>query len=239
MEKDPIATLERVASIGFKFVEPAGLFGLSPREFRSVVEDLGMRIGSSHTPWAGREPVNEAIEIAGKLGLQEVAVGYLADGFADLDAIKRTADKVRALQADFASAGLELFLHNHWWEFAKLDGRFVIDHFLDYCPDIKFELDLYWAAHYGDNDVPSVIRKYRERTILFHVKDGDFSRAERGPLLPLGDGKMDLPACLREADPKRVRYFVFEMDRCATDLWAATEKSYRYMDSLVNGGNGV
>jgi len=236
MEKDPVATLRRVSEIGFKFVEPAGLFGLPPQEFRRVVEDFGMKIGSSHTPWAGRDATSEAIDIAGELGINQVAVGYLADGFSDVDTIRRTAETVNALQVDYAKAGIGLFLHNHSWEYAMLDGRFVIDHFLDHCPDIEFELDLYWAAHFGDNDVPEVIRKYRDRTIMFHVKDGDFSRVKRGPLLPLGEGRMDLAACLREADPDRVKYFVFEMDRCATDLWAATEKSFRHLDALVNGG---
>ena len=233
MAKDPIETLRRVARIGFKFVEPASLFNISPREFRKTVEDLGMQIGSSHSPWAGHQEIAKTIDVAGELGLKQVVGGYMQDGFADLDAIKSTADKVNELQESLAQAGFELFLHNHWWEFAPIEGRLAIDHLLDLCPTIKLELDLYWAAHFGDQDVPALMRRLKDRIVLLHVKDGDFSPIQGAPLLALGDGKMDLPACLAETDADRVGYYVFEMDRCATDYWEATEKSFRYLETLA------
>ena len=44
------AVLSQLADIGFKGVEPFHLFGKTPSEFRAQVEDLGMRISSSHFP---------------------------------------------------------------------------------------------------------------------------------------------------------------------------------------------
>ena len=41
-QKDFKTVLEQVAAIGFKGVEPAGLYGMTPREFRTHVNDLGM-----------------------------------------------------------------------------------------------------------------------------------------------------------------------------------------------------
>ena len=40
--KDFVDMLKLVAIIGFKGVEPAGFYNLSPKEFRKIVNDLGM-----------------------------------------------------------------------------------------------------------------------------------------------------------------------------------------------------
>ena len=54
------AVLKRVADIGYKGVEPFNLFGMSPSAFRTRVQELGMTVCSSHTPWANRSEIGEA-----------------------------------------------------------------------------------------------------------------------------------------------------------------------------------
>ena len=52
---DFVSVLKRVAEIGYKYVEPAGLWNVRPSEFKKVLDDLGLKMVSSHTPWA-RDP---------------------------------------------------------------------------------------------------------------------------------------------------------------------------------------
>ena len=233
MESDPRGTLEAVSKIGYAQVEPAGLYGFTPTELRKLVEDLGMKIGSSHMPWANRTPTAEAIEVAKELGLNKIACGYGPEDFASLESIKRTADEVNRLVETVAKANLKLFMHNHAWEYKMLEGRLAIDHFLDICPDVLFELDLYWAANFGANDTPALVRRFADRIPLLHVKDAPLLEDE--PNVALGEGEMDLPACIQEANTDRLEALVFEMDHCATDLLEAAKKSFEY---LVNSGLG-
>ena len=46
--EDFIGVLKDVAKIGYKGVEPAGLFDHDPKEIKKIVDDLGMTVSSNH-----------------------------------------------------------------------------------------------------------------------------------------------------------------------------------------------
>ncbi|MXY56561.1 MAG: sugar phosphate isomerase/epimerase, partial [Gammaproteobacteria bacterium] len=117
------AVLERLAAIGYQGVEPFNLFGKTPQSFKAQVEDLGMVVSSSHHPWANRTDTSEVVDTVSALGLTRAAGGFGPDDFTDLDAVKRTADTVNSLIDALFPHGLNLFLHNHWWEFAEIEGK--------------------------------------------------------------------------------------------------------------------
>ena len=121
-EKDFVGVLKRVAAIGYKGVEPAGFWNLTPKELKKIVTDLGMVISSTHSPWANPDNLNQVIEVASELGIDLVACGYGRNDFKDLDAIKATADKVNGMQEKLAAAGITLFQHNHDFEFERIKG---------------------------------------------------------------------------------------------------------------------
>ena len=119
--KDFAAVLKKVADIGYKYVEPAGFWDMRPTELKKMVEDLGMGMVSSHSPWArGKANTGECMEIASILGLNKIVCGYGPDDFKDLDAIKKTADITNEM--------CEIF--NHLLEFGGTQipepGRFNI-----------------------------------------------------------------------------------------------------------------
>ncbi len=229
-KQDFIQVLKWVADVGYKGVEPAGFWGLTPKELKSITDDLGLEISSSHSPWF-REPeqAQEVIDTAGVLGLKTVCCGFGPADFQDLAAIKRTADKVNQLQELAAKAGLTLFQHNHAWEFAKIDGRYAYDIYIELCPKIMFQLDAYWSANHGANDPVEMVKRFRDRCILMHIKDGTF--CPEIPMLPLGTGKMDIPATVAAADPALNKWVIVELDNCVIDMNYALKKSYRYMVS--------
>ena len=51
-KEDFANVVRRVADIGYKVVEPAGLHDFAPAEFRAFLDDLGLEMFSSHSPWA-------------------------------------------------------------------------------------------------------------------------------------------------------------------------------------------
>ena len=43
-QDDFVSVLKKVADIGYKYVEPAGLWNLRPREFKKIIADLGLEM---------------------------------------------------------------------------------------------------------------------------------------------------------------------------------------------------
>ncbi|MDD5599927.1 MAG: sugar phosphate isomerase/epimerase [Victivallaceae bacterium] len=228
-QKDFTAVLKKIAGIGYAGVEPAGFWDLSPAEFKKIVTDLGMKVSGSHSPWCrSTDDVNQAIETAGILDVDKVACGYGRDEFKDLDSIKKLADIVNPMQRKLAENGITLFQHNHEFEFERLsDGRLAYEAYLDYCPDIKFEIDTYWSTNFGKEDPYEMLKKFSSRAILLHIKDGDFN-LER-TMLAAGDGLMNFPHVLEAMDPEVTQWLVVEIDNCKTDMFEAIEKSYNYL----------
>jgi sugar phosphate isomerase/epimerase len=222
-----IAVLEKVAEIGFAGVEPAGLFGHTPQEVRHIVEDLGMTVSSNHQPWPNRENLAEVAEVAAGLGTTMVICGFGPDNFKTLDDIKATAETANFIVERLTASGLSVAVHNHWWEFEILDGRLKYDIFMEMCPGLLCELDLYWASNFGANDVAKIVDRYRQRTPLLHVKDGTFDREK--PQVPVGQGRMDVAADLHAADDNVLKWLIVELDTCDRDMVDGVAESYRYL----------
>lgn len=232
-KEDFLQVLKWLAAIGYKGVQPAGFWGYEPREVRKIVEDLGMTLCSSHSPWARHlEDVPAVVDAAGQMGIDLVCTGYGPDDFKDLDAIKRTADKVNAIEAALKQQGLTLYLHNHYWEFAKVDGRIAYEIFAELAPTVKFEIDAYWSSNFGANDAAEMVARFKDRCVLLHMKDGTLTRDIN--MLPLGCGKLDIPAILKAADPVINQWVIVELDNCCIDMMNGIKMSYRYLT-----GNGL
>lgn len=225
--KDFIGTLKKVADIGFKGVEPAGFFGVRIKEVIKVVKDLGMTISSTHSPWANTGNISEVVELNEMMGLNMAACGFGINDFKTLDEIKKTAGKVNAMCEALKKHGMKLFMHNHWWEYAEVEGRLAIDHLAELAPDVLFELDTYWAANFGANDPAEQVARFKKRTPLLHIKDGIF--VKDAPNVAAGTGKMNFPKVIGSADPKVLQWLVVEFDSCATDIIQAAAESYKYL----------
>lgn len=242
-EKDFPGVLRRLAAIGYKGVEPAGFFGFTPKELRNFTEDLGMVISSTHSPWARPDNLEEVIDGCGELGVTLVAGGYGEAEFASIEAIKKTAEITARMHEKLTSAHLTLVIHNHQWEFEKIDGRIKHEIFAELCPEVKFELDTYWAANFGENSAPEMVRRFAKRSPLLHIKDGPMIRppstcnaatdvlevVPSASLLPVGSGKNDIEGIIGAMDPAVTQWLVVEQDNSDTDMFECVAASYRYL----------
>jgi sugar phosphate isomerase/epimerase len=226
-EKDFPGVIKAVGETGYTGVEPAGFYGLAPAELRRIVEDNGMVVSSSHGPWASPENLSEVIDTAAALGIDLVSSGFGPEDFVTKDAIKRTADKVNAMEETLSQAGLVLFLHNHYWEFEMLDGRLKYDLFAELAPRVSFEIDTYWCANFGANDPAAMVKKFARRAPLLHIKDGPLVKDQ--PMVAVGAGKMPTRKVIDAADPNVLRWLVVELDDCATDMLQAVKDSYTWL----------
>ena len=239
-QKDFIAVLKDVADMGYMGVEPAGFWNIRPSELKKIVEDLGMKIYSSHSPWCVGSNIGECMDIADMLGLKKIVCGYGPDDFKDLDTIKATAEKTNQMQEILEKNGYTLFQHNHYWEFERIDGKLKYEIFAELCPKMKFEIDCFWSTNKGTEDPVAMLKKFADRTILLHMKDGVCKQnaANSGmvnglldmkiDLLPLGTGPLPIKQLI-EAAPDTVETVVVELDYCEQDMTSAIAQSYKFM----------
>jgi sugar phosphate isomerase/epimerase len=234
--------LKRIADIGYKGVEPAGFFGVRPSELKKMVDDLGLKLYSTHSPWARKlDDLPEQLDIAAVLGLDTIVCGFGPDDFKDLDAIKRTADLTNPMVDYCRRNGFTMFQHNHYWEFGRIDGRVKYDIYRDLCPAMKYELDCFWSTNLGTEDSVAMLKDFAKDTILIHMKDGICRQEAKNAgmknglldmkvdLLPLGTG--DLPIKdLVAAAPAQVKCIIVELDYCEScEMMMALEISYKYL----------
>lgn len=241
-EKDFAGVLRQVAAMGYAGVEPAGFWNLRPTVFRNMVQDLGMQIVGTHSPWCRPSSLGEAMEVADLLGVTRLACGYGPADFATLSDIQRTADEVSGMVAVLSRNGYTLYQHNHYWEFQRLDGRLKYEIFAELCPRIQFELDCFWSANYGMEDAVAMLRLFADRCVLLHMKDGrlftpaqaratgDNLYAEKACLLPLGSGDLSIAALLASASASAsVQSVIVELDYCDVEMTEAIQRSYDFL----------
>lgn len=222
------AVLERLGRIGYAGVEPAGLHGLSPREFRRRVEDAGMVVSSAHADVPRGERANEILDLQEAIGNRAVVVPFLPpEQFADRDSIRALCDQLNEALDNVRGRGMTLGYHNHYWECAnRVDGRPALTVlFEELDPEIFAEVDIYWAR-VGGEDPARVLAELGGRAPLIHVKDGPADDPEL-PMTAVGDGTLDIPAILGASE--RAEWHIVELDRCASDMFEAVERSYRYL----------
>jgi sugar phosphate isomerase/epimerase len=191
-----------------------------------MVDDLGLVVSSAHSHLPTKENLNEIVDTAGVLGYEYIISGLGGDAFRTMDAIKAGAEKFQAAAELLKPHGLQVGYHNHWWEFDLVEGRYGYSRFLELCPDVFSELDVYWACNFNRVDVPMVVRAHNKRIKLLHIKDGPLVQGQ--PHTAVGRGKMNIPAILKAAG-RGTTWLVVELDECASDMTQAVRDSLDYL----------
>ncbi|MBP5183139.1 MAG: sugar phosphate isomerase/epimerase [Lentisphaeria bacterium] len=239
-QKDFVSVLKDVAAMGYKGVEPAGFWNIRPSRFRAILDDLGLEIYSSHSPWVNPRNLGECMDIADTLKLDTIVCGYGPADFENMDAIKRTAEQTSRMAQELKKNGFTLFQHNHAFEFERLDGRVKYEIYKELCPEVQFQLDVYWSTNFGEEDAVEYVKKFSDRLIFLHIKDGVLrqKKAEQTmvnglldrkiDLVSLGEGDLDIKNVIAAA-PDTVRSVIVELDYCNIDMTEAIARSYKYM----------
>jgi sugar phosphate isomerase/epimerase len=217
LASDPDATLERLAGIGFRTVEPFDLLRYRDALGRGLPR-YGLSAATVHADVldADRDAVFEA---AGELGIVTVIQPWLEPKrFATADGIAGIASDLAAAADRAAAFGLTLGYHNHQFELeTRIDGRHALEVLADSLPSsVSLEVDTYWAL-VGGADVPALLRRLGKRVIALHLKDGDGSLDTRRQV-PLGTGRLPVREILAAA-PVALR--VLELDDTTGDLFDA------------------
>ncbi len=220
MAGDAPAALAAVAEAGYHEVETAGTGNLSPADFAGALKNTGLTAPSAHLPInLLRDKPEEVLKLAQTIGYQYVVVPWLPVELRNAEGYAMTTEVLNKFGAMSAAEGVQVAYHNHDFEFEKIGGETAFDGLLKNCdPElVKFELDLYWAAHAGV-DAETYLQADPQRYPLCHVKD----RAADGAMVDVGDGEIDFQVLFKTGTGLK-HYFV-EHDR-PSDPMASIKRS--------------
>lgn len=220
--------IKRLAELGYKGVECAGTYGLTHKAYRTLIQDHGMIVSGTHAmpPEPGQE--QKLIDEVRDLGLDTVVCPWSPpEEWKTVDSITKTAERFEKARAALAKGGVSFAYHNHDHELVRIQGKTGLEHFLTAAPQMKLEIDTYWASNFGAEDAAKIVAQFKDRTPLLHIKDGPLVKGQQH--LAVGSGKMHFPSVIAAADPKVTKWLVVELDSCATDMWKAVEDSYHYL----------
>jgi sugar phosphate isomerase/epimerase len=219
--------VKKIASIGYLGVETAGFPGTNPQEAGQLFKTLGLSVCSIHRfPIPTKESENEIVDTLGTLDCKTIVSGAGPDDYKTPENVKVTCGKLNLANDILKKHGIRLGVHNHWWEYLKVDYRYAYEIMIDeLSPEVFLQIDTYWTQTAGV-DPATVVKNLGSRAPLLHIKDGP---AQKGvPQLAVGDGVLDFPSIIK-AGGENTEWVIVEMDACATDMLEAVQKSYSYL----------
>ena len=148
MTDDFEGKLAKVAEIGYREVEFAGYDGHSPQEVRAMLDRHGLTGPSAHIPYKslGAE-FPSVLDAAHVVGHEYLVNPYIDDDVRKgPDGWKRAAETFNRAGEACQKAGIQFAYHNHWFEFAPVNGKLPSDILLEACDPklVNMKMDLCW-----------------------------------------------------------------------------------------------
>jgi hypothetical protein len=189
MKVDPMGTLKALSEMGYKNVEHANyvnrkFYGWSAKEFKKILDDLGMKMPSGHTVMTSQhwdeskkdftDSWKATVEDAAIAGQQLVISPWLEEGKRkNYDDLIRYLDVFNKSGELCNKSGMKFGYHNHDFEFSQtLNGKQIFDIILNNTDPklVAQQLDM-GNMYNGGAKALDIMNKYPGRFLSMHVKD--------------------------------------------------------------------
>ena len=258
MAEDERGTLQAVADAGYQQVEmmdavTGGSIAKTARELGLDVTSAFLNFATIVSPESDAPSEDDTLKAAEALGLEHLVFGYVDhDHRKTADQYKMWAGRANDFGRRCKAAGVQLCYHNHSFEFEPLPvgpteekggqgqsgecGFEILIRELD-ADLVPFELDVFWAQ-LGGYDPVRTIGRLKGRLSQVHLKDlradtptiYDNSRVPATAFEELGDGIVDLRACMWAADEAGAVQCHVEQDQ-SPDPVASVRKSMAWLST--------
>ena len=214
MAKDAKGTLKKIAADGYKQIESfegsKGMFwGMDHKEYKKYMDELGMKIISSHCD-IQKDFERKAAEAAA-IGMKYLICPYKGPQ-KSIDGFKKFADEFNKAGEICKKNGIRFAYHNHDYSFKAMDGVMPQDVMMENTDKelVDFEMDIYWVVAAGADPI-AYFKKYPNRFRLCHVKDL-IRTAKDHESCHLGKGTIDFKSILKAGTDNGLKYYVVEQE---------------------------
>lgn len=239
VSKDLEGSLKRLAALGYDNIELYGyngtFFGKTAAEFKSIVENVGLKVVSSHhttgIAMKGKGTLTDewdkAIEDLHFLGAEYMICSFLFPKERTPEIFKTLPDLFNKSGEKTKSAGIQFGYHNHDFEFEKLDNSLIYDFLISNTSSdlVKMEMDLYWISKAG-HDPLEYFDKYPGRFPLWHVKDME---AGTHDITEVGNGTIDFDRIFSARKKAGLKHWFVEQDVSKGEIFESLKKSRDYL----------
>jgi sugar phosphate isomerase/epimerase len=260
-------TLRKVSAIGYNAVEISQI----PMTPENVAEldrsrsELSMDIAAlsvaMETPKGMpadslKDHFDKVVDDARRLDTKLLRIGMLPfPAMKSIHALVDFAKQANEYAERLQEQGISLYYHNHHVEFAKFDGKYMLDVIAENSPAMGMEIDVHWVQR-GGLDPVRTLEKYAGRTAMVHLKDyrigqmpdASFGMLESGDVAgfmaefrnvvqfaEVGEGNLDFASIIPAAEAAGAQYMLVEQDELyGRTVWDALQTSY---DNLVALGH--
>lgn len=251
--KEPLATLQAIADIGYREVEMlrSQVKTLAPLLKSANLSPISLHfetplLTANWTAWrhADMPPIEPGVTfencvlLARDHGFRYLVFNYLSpEERLGLDFYRSLADKLNAAARKAQAAGLRFCYHNHDFEFQPKPGGRPIDVLLDHLDRklIGLEVDAFWVSMAGVNAADFLI-EHADRVELVHLKDRakgtpihyDIATVPNDTYRELGSGDLPLHDILDAVSHTKARHVFVEQD-FSRDPIVSLRQSYTFL----------
>ena len=231
MEQDFEGSLCRIAQIGYREVEFAGLYGHDPSEVRALLDRYQLDAVATHADWRQlRDDPEMAIRDAKSLGAKYLVLAWLPhEERQTIEQWRWWVAQLNKVGETAAAEDVVLLYHAHDFEYRAIGGVRPIDLLLEQLNPrfVNFEMDVYWTVK-GGGDPIALLRQHPGRFPLAHLKDMQRTSTD---MADVGDGRIDFPSIFASAGKRDFLHKFVERDE-ASEPFETLRLGLEYIQSI-------
>ncbi|MFA4944149.1 MAG: sugar phosphate isomerase/epimerase [Lentisphaeria bacterium] len=231
---DLAQTLRKLRAIGYEAVQLSGVGPIPEAEIVKMLVGEGLTLCATHeNAQTILDQPQAVVEKLKKLNCRYTAYPYPAGfKFGSMEEVDTLCTKLNAAGKLLHENGQVLTYHNHDIEFLKVAGKTVMEHIFERTAPafLQGEPDTFWVQ-IGGNDPAAWCRRLAGRLPLLHLKDYKPVLDQRAQMAEIGNGVLDWPKIIAEAEASGCEWFIVEQDAfwMDNDPFRSLEISFAYI----------
>jgi sugar phosphate isomerase/epimerase len=227
------SALRETVKYGYSEIEIGGFRGESAKTFLKNCSEIGIKPVAGGAAFSkDMDAVNKSLDNLNAMELKYAVVywPWLVGGPFSLEDCKDTAEILDRIGEICKKRGLIFCWHNHNKEFIAMEEGLPFDWLMNHTDKnlVKCEMDIYWVKK-GGADPVEVLKKYKNRFGILHVKDmtGDAQQT----FADVGSGIIDFPSVFSEAADQGIAHYFVEKDNAVNGM-ETLKKSAGYLKKI-------
>lgn len=221
----------KISEMGYKIVQISGT-PLGAAEMKAVLDKYDLKVVLTHRKYEDYlADLDEVIEYNKMLGCELCGLGgFYRDYREPGEKMEKGIEEIKAIAKRIREAGLYFAYHNHAFDFAKADGKSIMERLIEETnpEEVYFTVDVYWVHVAGVNPA-EFIKRLGKRAIAIHFKDLKSNLDNTTEMAEIGQGNLNWDDIIKACDEAGVKWALVEQDICKRDPFESLKMSYDYL----------